>query len=119
MSDFSSLMSAHCRKSNQRKKEIRLVELVVLLESLLKMVKFVNILLLASAVTAFSLEKSSSRISSQNKIRSSLQGSLPRQDIHSAPTFLKATSDASIPEIVAAATPAEPVKKASFIDAIW
>ena len=84
------------------------------------MVKFVNILLLASAVTAFSLEKSSSRISSQNKIRSSLQGSsLPRQDIHSVPTFLKAASDASIPEIVAAATPAEPAKKSSFIDAIW
>ena len=76
------------------------------------MVKLTNILLLGFglAATAFSLEKTSQRFAPQSKMAISKQNQLP---VHSAPTFLKTTSEPAA-EIVAAEA-----KKSSFIDLIW
>lgn len=79
------------------------------------MVKLLNFAILASglAVTAFSLEKSTStRFSQKSQISTLNQVSTP---VHSVPTFLKA-ADA---EIVGASKAAAPAPKKSFLDLIW
>jgi hypothetical protein len=85
------------------------------------MVKLLSLLVLASAATALSLERSTHSIGTQKHSiagKTSMRKTARARALHSAPTFLSSEdADASeSAEVVAAAVVAAPV---SFVDKIW